>query len=216
MITGGDTVSARFLHHEFFEFKPQCKLWLVCNDAPRASDTDDALWRRIIRVPFEYTIPKDERDPQVKATLKDPAIGGPAVLAWIVQGCAKWKSTGLTVPYAIEQATQDYRDSQDPLKEFFDEWCIFEADAKVPVKELRAAYEKYSQEAGIRYPLGPREFNKRLEARECRRTTTKYTNPAGTIYEDIKCWMGVRLATAADKEPAPDADSTQCDTDLPF
>jgi putative DNA primase/helicase len=216
MLTGGDTVSARFLHHEFFEFRPQCKLWLICNDAPRASDTDDALWRRIIRVPFEHSIPKDERDPQVKAVLKDPIIGGPAVLAWIVQGCARWKSTGLIVPYAIEQATQAYRDSQDPLKEFFDERCIFESDAKIPVKDLRAAYESYAQESGIRYPLGPKEFNKRLEARECRRTTTEWKNSNGTIFEKVKCWIGVALGTATDKETAPEADSTQFDEEAPF
>ena len=198
MLTGGDTVSARFLHHEFFEFKPACKLWLVCNDAPRASDTDDALWRRIIRIPFEYTIPKAERDPQVKVTLKDPAIGGPAVLAWIVQGCTKWRSTGLIVPSSIEQATQAYRESQDPLREFFDDKCVFDPRAWVPVKTLRVAYEAYAQEVGIRFLLGPREFNRRLEARECRGGLRDYQNEVGTIRR-TKCWVGIRMRIADDE-----------------
>ncbi len=208
MLTGGDTITARFLHQEFFEFKPQCKLWLVCNDAPRANDTDDALWRRIIRVPFEHTIPKHERDPKVKATLKDPALGGPAVLAWIVEGCAKWRTTGLIVPLAIEQATEEYRRSQDPLREFFDDWCVFEPHEYVRVTTLRNAYEAYAQETGIKYPLGPKEFNKRLEARECQRVLRGCPNDRGTI-KATKCWLGVRLKTVDDNSPVSTASGTE-------
>jgi len=191
LITGGDTVKARFLYKEAFEFKPQCKLWLVCNDAPRARDTDDALWRRILRVPFDYTIPKAERDPMVKKTLKDPATL-PAILAWIVQGALKWKSTGLVVPRAVEDATAQLRDDQDPLHEFLEDVCEFDARAFVPVCEMRRAYEQHAEEEGIRYPLGPQEFNKRLEARGCERKTHRYFNDIGTEIPG-KCWLGVTL-----------------------
>ncbi|CAN94225.1 phage-related protein [Sorangium cellulosum So ce56] len=80
-LTGGDTVTARFLYRESFEFKPAFKLWLAANDAPRVRDDDAAIWRRILRIPFEHTVPKEKRDPQVKAALLDPAVGGPAILA---------------------------------------------------------------------------------------------------------------------------------------
>ena len=34
-LTGGsDTVAARFLHAEFFQFKPECKIWLSTNHKP--------------------------------------------------------------------------------------------------------------------------------------------------------------------------------------
>ena len=137
--TGGDKVSARFLHREFFEFKPQGKLWLVCNDAPKAKDTDDALWRRILRVPFERSIPKPERDPDVKRLLTNPEVGGPAVLAWIVAGCEKWRKTGLTVPSIVENATTELREAQDPLRDFFDDRCEFTDDAFVPVERLASS-----------------------------------------------------------------------------
>ena len=46
-ITGGDTIAARFLYGEHFEFIPQFKLVLVTNHCPRVDGDDDAIWRRL-------------------------------------------------------------------------------------------------------------------------------------------------------------------------
>jgi putative DNA primase/helicase len=43
-MTGGDAVSARFLHHEPFAFKPTFKLWLYGNHKPVITGTDDGIW----------------------------------------------------------------------------------------------------------------------------------------------------------------------------
>ena len=56
-LTGGDTIAARFLHAEFFEFRPQFKLWLAANHKPVIRGTDHAIWRRIRLIPFTVTIP---------------------------------------------------------------------------------------------------------------------------------------------------------------
>ena len=56
MLTGGDTLRARFLYQEAFEFLPQCKLWLAANHAPRIKDDDSAMWRRILRIQFEHVV----------------------------------------------------------------------------------------------------------------------------------------------------------------
>ncbi len=42
-LTGGDTIAARFLYGEFFEFTPHFKLWLVSNFRPRVDGADDAI-----------------------------------------------------------------------------------------------------------------------------------------------------------------------------
>jgi putative DNA primase/helicase len=38
-VTGGDTICARFLHREFFDFKPQFKLWIRGNHKPQIRGT---------------------------------------------------------------------------------------------------------------------------------------------------------------------------------
>jgi len=60
--TGGDRLTARFLHAEFFEFVPQFKIVLSCNHKPRITGGDHGIWRRVHLVPFEVTIPEAERD----------------------------------------------------------------------------------------------------------------------------------------------------------
>lgn len=192
MLTGGDTVSARFLYRESFEFLPQFKLWLAANCAPRAKDDDDALWRRILKVPFEHVIEKKDQDPKVKATLRTSSEAGPAILAWAVKGCLKWQQEGLIVPEIIEQSTEEYRESQDPLKDFFEDECQFDPIAFVPVAELRKAYDDWAKDSGLRYTLGPNEFNRRLESKGCKRKSHRYRNDIGT--EKVgKCWFGVTL-----------------------
>jgi putative DNA primase/helicase len=67
LLTGGDTVRARFLYQEAFEFPPTFKLWLAANHAPHVRDDDTAMWRRILRVPFDRVIPKERKNPTLKA-----------------------------------------------------------------------------------------------------------------------------------------------------
>jgi putative DNA primase/helicase len=61
-LTGGDTITARFLHREFFEFKPQMKIFLAVNHKPIIRGTDYGIWRRIRLIPFTVTFPPDKRD----------------------------------------------------------------------------------------------------------------------------------------------------------
>lgn len=162
-LTGGDTVVARHLYREHFEFRPQFKLWIFANDAPRVRDDDDAVWRRLRLVPFVHPVPREERDPQLKAALRDPKLGGPAVLAWTVAGCLLWQREGLGAPPVIESATQSYREAQDPVADFVAESCVVEAGASATVEELYAAYAAWARAAGERHPLTKKGFASRLE-----------------------------------------------------
>jgi putative DNA primase/helicase len=161
-LTGGDIVAARFLFRESFEFSPTFKLWLVCNDAPQVDDDDTAMWRRMIRMPFEHVVPADKRDPSVKAELTDPAKSGAAVLAWLVQGALAWQAKGLGVPQTVRRATDAYRSEQDPLREFVAEACFLDSAVSCTRKLLREAYERWAREAGGREVLTGQSLSARI------------------------------------------------------
>lgn len=164
-LTGGDTVVARHLYREHFEFRPQFKLWIFANDAPRVRDDDDAVWRRIRLIPFVHPVPKEQRDPQVKISLRDPKVGGPAVLTWAVKGCLLWQQEGLGAPPVIESATERYREAMDPVADFLDERCVIEDGAVATFEELFGFYRQWAEAAGERRPLTKRAFSQRLERR---------------------------------------------------
>jgi putative DNA primase/helicase len=187
MLTGGDTVRARFLYQEAFEFPPQFKLWLAANHAPKVRDDDNGIWRRILRIPFERVVPKEQRNPGLKTRLKDPVESGPAILAWAVEGCLRWQESGLSVPKVVEDATEQYRLGMDPLREFVEDQCIVDTDAWVTTGRLRSAYEDWCRANGERHPLGPRAFNERLRSRGCSSALRKI---GGTV---TRGWQGIGL-----------------------
>ena len=123
LLTGGDSVRARFLFKNSFEFKPQFKLWLGANSAPRARAEDAALWRRIRRAPFEH--PPKTPDKRVKAELVDPERSGAAVLAWAVEGFKQWWANGLGTADSVERSTAAYRRDVDRLRDFKEDRLVF-------------------------------------------------------------------------------------------
>jgi len=61
--TGGDTLTARFMGQNFFDFKPSHTIWVTANELPEISGTDKGIWRRIRKIPFTVEIPEEEQRP---------------------------------------------------------------------------------------------------------------------------------------------------------
>lgn len=146
-LTGGDTVSARFIRGDRFSFEPTHKLWVAANHRPRVQGTDHGFWRRIHLIPFVVTIPEEERDQELGAKLRAEL---PGILAWAVEGAVEWRKTGLQAPKAVRAATDEYRSNQDVLAAFLAEKCVINPAAFVPVGDLYNAYAKWAGASGER------------------------------------------------------------------
>ena len=192
-ITGGDTIRARFLYKEAFDFIPQFKLWLVANHRPEVSAYDSAMWRRILVVDFNHVIPEEERDPTVKAALRNPEIAGPAILAWAVQGCLRWQEYGLQVPEEIKKSSETYRQEMDMLSDFIKEKCIKQIDVKVTKQMLYKQYKEWCLECGIE-PETKIAFGKMLK--ECH----KIKDDSGA--QNVSIWVGIGLKAMVNENRA--------------
>lgn len=146
-LTGGDTISARFLYQETFEFLPTHKLWLYGNHRPDIRGTDPGIWRRIRVIPFDVQIPASEVDPYLRDKLLAEL---PGILAWAVRGCQDHQDNGLPLPEAVQRATQEYRSDMDMLAAFMSDCCVVRADAVVKASDLYKAYTTWCEENGER------------------------------------------------------------------
>jgi len=183
-LTGGDRVTARFLHHEFFEFEPEFKLWLGCNHKPQVRDSSEAFWRRIRLVPFTVSF-KGREDKTLADTL---AAELPGILAWAVRGCLEWQEAGdLKAPAEVLAATQDYRQAEDVLAQFLADRCVTGEGSWASARELYGAYCQWC-EGNSERATSQRRFGEALRERgfERRPGTTKETR--GRVE-----WVGIGL-----------------------
>jgi putative DNA primase/helicase len=198
LLTGGDTVPARRLYERTFEFVPQFKLLLASNYRPHAASDDEGLWRRLRELPFPTArTRREDRDDSVKAAITDPAQAGPAILAWAVEGCARWLAEGLGEPAAVMQATAAYRKSMEPLTEFVGDCCVLGAAQSVAAARLRDEYEAWCRITGVRHPLVGRAWGDALRALGCK-------DRRG--HGGVRKWDGidVRIADEVAREPGED------------
>ncbi len=141
-LTGGDTITARFMRQEFFQFRGTFKIFLAANHKPGIRGTDDAIWRRIKLIPFNVQIPEANQDPELPDKLKTEAAG---ILNWMVAGCRQWQKHGLGEPAEVTDATAVYRDEMDYLGPFLQDCCIEDPTEECPAGDLYRIYRQYCE-----------------------------------------------------------------------
>ncbi|NJD37236.1 MAG: DNA primase [Geobacter sp.] len=144
-LTGGDTITARFLYGEHFEFSPTFKIWLACNHKPVIRGNDHAIWRRIKLIPFNVTIPDHDQDKHLAEKLKAESAG---ILAWAVQGCLLWQQEGLKEPSEVVNATSVYRTEMDSLGTWIEECCDLTSGCKTQSFKLYENYKDWTVDSG--------------------------------------------------------------------
>ncbi len=138
-LTGGEPILIRALHSDFIETRPVFKLTISGNHKPDIRGQDDGIWRRVLLVPFDVQIPKEERDPQLVEKMLEERSG---ILNWMVQGLLAYLDTGLREPEAVLDATSEYREESDPLGHFLVDACVVtgnEADS-ISARDLVMAF----------------------------------------------------------------------------
>jgi putative DNA primase/helicase len=161
-LTGGDIVAARFMRGEFFDFRPQCTIWVSSNHRPVVTGTDEGIWRRFLLVDFPVRIPDAERDDSLGARIRSAEL--PGLLRWVVEGAVSWHRVGLAPPASVLRATDDYREDSDLLGSFLDEECEVVADLSVSKSDVYDRYTEWCRAGGLR-PATKIAFGRMLRER---------------------------------------------------
>lgn len=176
-LTGGDRITARFLHREFFEFHSVLKLMVPTNHKPIVRGTDHGIQRRIKLVPFTVQIPPEKRDPKLKEKLCAEASS-------IIKYCIDMLPDFVAEywePDIISAATREYFSENDIVGQFLEESCdVANSVLRTSKKELYKHFEQHCEDYGIR-PFSQNKLSQLLKERSFEETKQK-----GERY-----WLGI-------------------------
>lgn len=178
LLTGyQDKITARYLHKEYFEYRPQFVLFWSFNSKPIIKDNTQSLWDRVLLFPFIIIIPLEERDHRLPEKLKAELSG---ILNWMIQGLQEYRKIGLAIPDEIKAATEEYRKEEDYLEDFLQSRVIQGPEYNEYFIELFVECCKFCDETG-RDPPTKKNFGTDLKAR-----FTPDKDKLGRYYKGLK------------------------------
>ena len=149
-LTGNDTMSARFLNENSFEFKPQFKLFINTNHLPKATDVTVFSSGRVKVLPFNRYFERSEQDKTLKKRLEKELSG---VLNWCLEGLRLMRETGFEPPQSVLAATVQYQHDSDKLTRFVEGMLTLDPDGEVRTEDGYREYRDWCQRNG-QYPDG--------------------------------------------------------------
>lgn len=166
-LSGSDTVIARNLNSDPFEFKPMFVTWIATNHPPIIKSDDFGTWRRVIEIPFKRNFLKELGPENVDKGLSDRIIKNelPGVLLWAMEGARQYQLGGLRLPDKVKHATAGYQQSMDMLADWIDHCCEVGADYESTHKDLWESYKRFTQSTDDQLIKSGRTLSKKLSAK---------------------------------------------------
>jgi P4 family phage/plasmid primase-like protien len=200
-ITGNEgKISGRQIHKDTVEFKSVAKVLLVGNNAPALNGRSEAMERRMRVVPF------DVKPAKVDTKLKDKLVEEyPAILRWMLDGCAAWQTHGVGWCGRVKEASKEYFEDQDPFGEWSKQRTRPAPGQRAMCGELYADFYQWMSAANEKRPTQNafRELMKTLPG------ATRIRLNRGVCYEGIALLPPdyERTNDAAKTNPAANDDS---------
>jgi putative DNA primase/helicase len=181
-LTGEDTMSARFMRAEFFDFRPVGKIHLATNYLPNVGG-GHGMARRLQDIGWDVTVPPNKRIPKLDEKIMATEAAG--VLNWAIAGCIDWQKHGLAVPAAVQEKTREHLANSDPLVMWMDEETAPAPERTEETRLLYANYKVWSETSGMR-PMSLKAFSLAMQERGFAQTKDGRTRRSMT--------SGLRLA----------------------
>ncbi|AXS39788.1 phage/plasmid primase, P4 family [Breoghania sp. L-A4] len=194
-LTGGEPILIRRLHAEFNEVYPTFKLVISGNHKPDVRGTDDGIWRRVLLVPWEIQIPREDVDQGLPDKLWAERAG---VLNWMIEGALDYLTYGLEVPDEVRAATDSYREESDPVGAFIAAACDITGDPNdvMTPGALYTAYKIFCDQAAFNHWTAS-TFNRQLPRKASKLGFAKAKTNGNTVYR------GIRLRSDFGSAPIP-------------
>jgi putative DNA primase/helicase len=159
-LTGNDTISARYLHENSFNFQMQGKIIVNTNYLPVINDQTLFSSGRIIIIPFNRHFKEWEQDKDLKVEFAKPE-NRTGILNWMIEGYRMYREEGLTPPLSVATATGLYQEDSDDIDHFVQENLIATPNGEVRTAQVYGCYRIWCEDNGL-LPESSKVFNAQL------------------------------------------------------
>jgi len=146
-LTGGDTITARKLYQNEFEFKPKFKLMLNTNSLPNVTDSTLFTSDRVRIITFDRHFEPHEQNPRLKQELTARANLS-ALLNWCIEGLKNYRKTGEKPPKSVLMATEQYKNESDKIAVFFGD-CMKRSDFNSSGADVYSCFCRWCDDSGL-------------------------------------------------------------------
>lgn len=162
-MVSGEPIEARLPYGHPFTLLDYAKLIFNTNELPKDVEQNEAFFRRFLIVPFNVTIPKEERDSTLPTRIIESELAG--VFNWALEGLKRLlEQKQFTSSKAVEEAVRQYKEESDTIFMFLVEYdCSPSMESFISLKEFYSKYQGYCFEYGFHY-CSSRTFSERLKA----------------------------------------------------
>ena len=177
-MTGGDSIVARFLYCNEFEYTPEFKIIMMSNYEPRIVGNDHGIRRRIKIVRFQHTIADDRQDRHLYEKL---IAEKNEIFTLLVDYYKEYLKVGLIEPKKVTDWSQGYFKDNDVIQQWIDEDCEigngFHGNANDLWADFKMWYDKRNEYFKYSQTLFGRNLTKKFK---------KSIQYGRTIYEGIE------------------------------
>lgn len=184
-MTGGATITARFLNENSFDYKPIFSVFMDTNYLPRVADDTLFASNRVNVITFDRHFTASEQDVTLKQKLRTPEnISG--IINWMLAGLKLYRSEGLNLPISVAVASREYATASDKIQNFIDECLEEETDAVISAKAVYETYREWCTTSGM-YADGKQKFLEQLRKKNL--LSDKGTVNSKTVKNVIKGYI---------------------------
>ena len=135
-LSGNDRILTRGLYKEPYEFKPQFKMILACNELPEIPSQDGGVWRRLRVVEFSSKFCENPNPEKANEFAMDLELSdkfetySDYFISMLIERHKNINPNKITEPREVINATQKYKDNNDIIGQYINERIINDSSIK--------------------------------------------------------------------------------------
>lgn len=161
-LASGENIQARLKYRDSFIMSDYARLCFNCNELPSVVEHTEGYFRRFLIIPFNITIPEEERDPMLAQRIISSELSG--VFNWVLSGLHSLYDQGrFSDANVIKEIIKEFKEESDSVLQFLKEYRYIPSKQSYYLyADIMSSYRDFCKANNLR-PLGKPKFSKRLK-----------------------------------------------------